>query len=81
MLRTELLLSGPVAAVVVLVESFNASVRSKEAESNAVSRACSSAAMRWAKGTSSMSRKSRAEEATLGSEGLGSLGPGVVAIV
>ena len=52
-----------------IVEVFNVAFLSSEEDSRAVSLACRSAAMRWAKGTSSMSRKSRVAAATLGSEG------------
>lgn len=63
------------------VEVFNVAFLSKEEERSAVSLAWRSVAMRWAKGTSSMRRKSRVEAATLGSEDEGSVVGVVVAIV
>jgi hypothetical protein len=54
--------------VVAAVEVFSVAFRSREEDRRAVSRAWRSAAMRWARGTSSMRRKSRVEAATLGSE-------------
>lgn len=64
-----------------VVEVFRVAFLSSEEDSRAVSLACKSAAIRWAKGTSSMSRKSRVEAATLGSEGeVPSLGCVVVVV-
>jgi hypothetical protein len=63
------------------VEVFSVALLSREEERSAVSLAWRSVAMRWAKGTSSMRRKSRVEAATLGSEDEGSVVGVVVAIV
>ena len=48
------------------VEVLRVAFRSSEEERRAVSRAWRSVAMRWARGTSSMRRKSRVEAATWG---------------
>lgn len=52
------------------VEVLRVAFRSSEEERRAVSRAWRSVAMRWARGTSSMRRKSRVEAATWGLEGV-----------
>jgi len=57
-----------VGAEGVRVEVLRVRFRSSEEERRAVSRAWRSVAMRWAKGTSSMRRKSRVEAATWGWE-------------
>lgn len=51
------------------VEVLRVAFRSREEDRRAVSLAWRSVAMRWAKGTSSMRRKSRVEAATWGFEG------------
>jgi hypothetical protein len=62
------------------VEVFNVAFLSRDEERRAVSLAWRSVAMRWARGTSSMRRKSRVEAATLGSEDEGSVVGVVLAI-
>jgi len=57
-----------VGAEGVRVEVLRVRFRSREEERRAVSRAWRSVAMRWARGTSSMRRKSRVEAATWGWE-------------